>query len=266
MPARSSTRVSSTRSWLDRRRHAQRGGPLHREVAARQRLRKRRLVALLTTLAIGDGQCGSGSSRGARGDQVPLRAGTPTSFAASEPLKPQDFRFEPLGDIAPASATAVDSTAAQPGAGPSARTTRDRRLTTGSAVPTSLTSETATPLRSYDRSRAGPRRASDRRAAQGSGRGRALGRDVPVPRRPEGRRATAREGGRIRPPWGSRAGAATVKSVSRRRAASASAPRPAEGSPVAAAPFRGRSRPPTPARAARGARPSPCRSARSPRT
>ena len=48
---------------------------------------------------------------------------------------------------------------------------------------------------------------------------------------------------------------------SRRRAASASARRRAAGSPAAAGPSRGPSRPPRPARAGPGARPSPCRSA-----
>ena len=51
--------------------------------------------------------------------------------------------------------------------------------------------------------------------------------------------------------------------LSRRRAAPLSARRRAAGSPAAAAPCRGPSRPPRPARAGPDARPSPCRSARS---
>ena len=157
------------------------------------RFRRRRLIALLTTLAIGTGSALAAIPEVREAIKSLFAAGTSPSFAASEPLERPDLRVEPLADalrLPPPERRAQAQRDERP----------ERREPASRAVP-ATGSNPAT--RSIPATRANPETQAGqgrRRAPNGepSAAGRALGRDVPVPRRPGG--PPSHPGGRTDPP------------------------------------------------------------------
>ena len=152
------------------------------------RFRKRRLIALLTTLAIGGGSAVAAVPEVRQAIKSLFAASTPTSFAAEEPLRSADSRFRLLGNVR-----------WRPPAKRHMRTQRDEDIGRRAPATRAIPATRSTPVnRSTPAIEAGQGRRRVHEGEPPSAAGRALGRDLPVPRRPGG--PLSHPGGRTDPP------------------------------------------------------------------
>ena len=176
-------------------------------------VRKRRLVALLTALVIGGGSAVASIPEVRDALRSVFGASTAPSHAAPQTLTPHDFGLGPLGGLLalPAAPRDKDANGPKPAADDGkGRQAGDRRVRLsspgGGGQPGQDKARATTPPRSSDTAPAptGTAPAGDMPQApsattNGNGRGRALGRDVPTPRRPPQPPAQT-GGGRADPP------------------------------------------------------------------